>query len=388
MVTAFIIESYKTLQAQPEDVTTQILFQISAQLASLTITGNHINSTVPSLTAPSFEIPKSSVLVNTSWILSLVFSLITASLGILLKQWFHEFMAFSTQDPKDRVKLRFYRDVGVQKWLVFELASFLPLLLQLALLLFFIGLATFLRNLNQILGWIVTGVMIGWLIIYLFTTFAPAFSAQCPYKTPIFKGPLSYFRSLRSKFLRRQYWEWTPEENEVCEGQSLDLHTLVCSRNLLQGEKLNEAFGDCLKDFDLDGLWQSIQKSMECDMKDLLPDIDQTVSNDLTYNVLYSSQLQDHSLFQSLSTTFVKKLPVIYLPTGYQPSWLAPMFQRLLQEGSNLALFAVLTLAGIQHRNLDLYPQVHQNPFPIFSFTFQKTSPGKFTLTLQPWCLY
>ncbi|KAK7689232.1 hypothetical protein QCA50_007923 [Cerrena zonata] len=99
VITAFIIESYKTLQQQPENTTNQILLQISAQLASLTLSGNFINSTIPSFASPPFAPARFSVLINTLWLLSLVFALITASLGILVKQWLHELMARDTQDP-------------------------------------------------------------------------------------------------------------------------------------------------------------------------------------------------------------------------------------------------------------------------------------------------
>ncbi|KAK7677479.1 hypothetical protein QCA50_019592 [Cerrena zonata] len=150
VVTAFIIESYKTLQQQPEDTTNQILLPLSAQIASLALSGNFANSTIPAFTTPSFVPARFSVLINTLWLLSLVFALITASLGILVKQWLHELMARDTQDPRQQVKIRFFREVGVQRWQVFEIAAALPLLLQLALLLFFIGLSTFLHDLNPI----------------------------------------------------------------------------------------------------------------------------------------------------------------------------------------------------------------------------------------------
>ena len=199
MVTTFVVESYKNLQPQPEDTTNQILLQLSLQLASLTVSGPFVNSTVPTFTPPPFVTQKSSILINSLWSLSVVIALITASLGILVKQWFREFLSSDTQDAKEQVKLRFFRDVGMKKWQVFELAAVLPLLLQLALVLFFIGFGLLLHDLNPIVGWVTTSIMIAWVAIFLFATIAPAFSAQCPYKTPMLKGIL---RSLRSKKLK------------------------------------------------------------------------------------------------------------------------------------------------------------------------------------------
>ena len=55
VVTAFIIESYKSLQQQPEDLTNILLMQLINQTSHLSINGNLINSTIPTLNIPSFE---------------------------------------------------------------------------------------------------------------------------------------------------------------------------------------------------------------------------------------------------------------------------------------------------------------------------------------------
>ena len=177
-------------------MTNQILLQLSSQLASLSVSNSFINSTSPSFTIPArpFVAQSSSVTINTLWSCSLAISLITASLGILVKQWFHEFMAQETQDPHHRIRIRFFRSEGLERWQVFEIAAALPLLLQFALVLFFIGFSIFLRELNPVVGWTTTMTFITWLIIFVFTTFAPAVSSQCPYKTPILKGTLQSIR--------------------------------------------------------------------------------------------------------------------------------------------------------------------------------------------------
>ena len=98
--------------------------QMSSQLASLSHSGNFINSTMPAfaLSTP-FSPQPSSVRINALWSCSLVISLITASLGILVKQWFHEFMAQGTQDPTYRIRIRFFRSKGLERWQVFEIAA-------------------------------------------------------------------------------------------------------------------------------------------------------------------------------------------------------------------------------------------------------------------------
>ena len=103
-------------------------------------------------------------------------------------------MAQDTQDPQFRIRIRFFRSEGLGKWQVFQIAAALPLLLQLALLLFFIGLSEYLRELNPVVGWATTGPILAWLAVFVFTTLAPILSSQCPYRTPILKQPLQYIR--------------------------------------------------------------------------------------------------------------------------------------------------------------------------------------------------
>ena len=113
-----------------------------------------------------------------------------------MKQWFHEFMTQNAEDPYYRIRVRFFRSEGLDRWQVFGIAAALPLLLQLSLLLFFIGLSELLREKNPIVGWATTVTMLVWLAVFVFTTFAPAVSPQCPYQTPMLKGPLGYLRHM------------------------------------------------------------------------------------------------------------------------------------------------------------------------------------------------
>lgn len=194
VLTAFVVETYDKLQEDSGDTASQALIQISAQLASLGVVGNFINSTVPSYSSTPFSPPQSFVRINTLWSCSLVISLVTASFGIFVKQWLHEYMAQDTQAPLPALRIRFFRNEGLADWRVFELAAALPLLLQVALLLFLVGLSEFLRELNPVVGWVTTGILLLWIVVFIFTTLAPILSSQCPYKIPILKGALFHLR--------------------------------------------------------------------------------------------------------------------------------------------------------------------------------------------------
>ena len=121
--------------------------------------------------SPYFQRPRYAVLVNILWFLSLVVALITASLDILVKHWFHGLLSYEKHDPTGRLKLRFFREAGLERWNVFAIASSFPLLLQLALLLF-IGPRMFLHQQDPVVAYITTSAMISWLMVFIFSVHA------------------------------------------------------------------------------------------------------------------------------------------------------------------------------------------------------------------------
>ncbi|KAF8870118.1 hypothetical protein BD779DRAFT_1455972, partial [Infundibulicybe gibba] len=136
VVTAFTVESYQWLQSDPQDATNQILLNISAQLA-----GQNITTSVP----PPFSPSSSSIRINIFWFLSLVFSFTAGLLGILCKQWLRHYQDdVSLPLPEQNFILRQFRYEGFTWWKVPNILDTLPLLLELGLVLFFIGLIDFL----------------------------------------------------------------------------------------------------------------------------------------------------------------------------------------------------------------------------------------------------
>ncbi|KAF8879163.1 hypothetical protein BD779DRAFT_1426160, partial [Infundibulicybe gibba] len=136
VVTSFTIESYKLLQPDPQDTTNQILINISAQLG-----GQNVTLSVP----PPFYPSPSSIRINILWFLSLILSLAAGLLGIVCKQCSGD---ASLPHPKQYLALRQFRYDGFVQWGVVDIMGALPLLLELGVVLFFIGLIDFLRGLN------------------------------------------------------------------------------------------------------------------------------------------------------------------------------------------------------------------------------------------------
>ncbi|KAI0792693.1 hypothetical protein C8Q75DRAFT_577015 [Abortiporus biennis] len=197
VLTGFIVELFKTLQEDNDDQILAMLTQISHQLSGFQVLEGRINSTIPFTSNPPSTFQKSplNVRVNILWFMSLTFSLITASLGMLVKQWLREYLSNNSLSPRTHVRTRHYRHIGVKKYRVFEIASFLPLLLQISLILFLIGLSDFLSALNTAVGRVVSALVFTWLALYCTTAIAPILSAQTPWKTPFLMRPLTIARN-------------------------------------------------------------------------------------------------------------------------------------------------------------------------------------------------
>ncbi|TFK37930.1 hypothetical protein BDQ12DRAFT_588542, partial [Crucibulum laeve] len=193
VVTAFTVESYKWLQPDPTNTTLAVLMHISNQLSA-----SDTNSTARApfdLNSQSFSAPAWAVHVNTFWFLSLTLSLTTAMIGILCIQWLREYERDTHLSPKESLAMRQMLSEGLRKWHVPKVLYALPLLLQLALLLFFVGLLNLLWSLGHIVVLAVSGGFLGLAFLFIgLTTILPTIQfllpldenlrvPQCPYKS-------------------------------------------------------------------------------------------------------------------------------------------------------------------------------------------------------------
>jgi hypothetical protein len=87
ILTAFLIESYKTLNPDAGDVTVQLLSQISQQL-SASANGSSLNFNP----APEYAPSATALLCNALWFTSLGLSLSCALIATLLEQWARDFI--------------------------------------------------------------------------------------------------------------------------------------------------------------------------------------------------------------------------------------------------------------------------------------------------------
>lgn len=185
------------LQEDLAGETLQVLRQIAQQTATYQLLPSGVLNTTATISPSSstpFQPSHGALRVNILWFASLVFSLSTASIGLLVKQWLHAYTTYQTSSAQGRMRIRHFRRQGLETWKVYEIAAMLPLLIQLALGLFFVGLCYFTAEVHPDLGHTTLPLVAGWALFIFAVTILPLISAHCPYKPASYEGVLSILR--------------------------------------------------------------------------------------------------------------------------------------------------------------------------------------------------
>ena len=165
-----------------------MLTHISAQLFSQTFTPPSINSTTPAfnITSQSFQPAVSSRWINSLWFLSLILTLTSAVLGILAKQWIREYLRWNsaTVQSRENVLVRQIRFEAWDEWRTSALISTVPVLLEVAIILFVCGLTVFVWTMDIVVAIVVTISAALFLLLILILTLLPAIFKRCPYRSP------------------------------------------------------------------------------------------------------------------------------------------------------------------------------------------------------------
>ncbi|KAI0776397.1 hypothetical protein BC629DRAFT_1290587, partial [Irpex lacteus] len=184
VLSAFLVATYPNLQPSPTNTMIYTLERIASQTASYNLTnGQLVATTVLPASPPAFEAAAEDIRVNVLWFASLVVSLMTASFGMLVKQWLREFLAAEVPSPQARLRIRHFREPEIKRWKVYEIAASLPLLLQLSLGLFFVGLCYFTASVHASVGYTTLPLVVAWALFFFSATTLPLFFPRCPYKT-------------------------------------------------------------------------------------------------------------------------------------------------------------------------------------------------------------
>ncbi|KAJ6498205.1 hypothetical protein DFH09DRAFT_1204352 [Mycena vulgaris] len=215
-LTAFLVESYKSLTPDQGAITIALLAQISRQLDA------QANAPVADLaTLTAFHPTPSSLACNIFWFLSLGFSLSCALIATLVEQWARDFIQKTEMRPSPVIRARIlsYLYFGLQRFGMHTTVAFLPLLLHASLILFFAGLVAFLHPINMLLMTI-AAVMLGLIFAtYAYLTVLPIYSSDCPYRTPLSAMTWALFLRLRAAFNARHKFA-TDEESTIAHHDS------------------------------------------------------------------------------------------------------------------------------------------------------------------------
>ncbi|KAJ7088502.1 hypothetical protein B0H15DRAFT_780654, partial [Mycena belliarum] len=165
-LTAFLIESYRTLQEDSGAMTVKLLSQLVTTAT---------NTTMPSLSTTQNEVFQpalTSLICNALWFISLCLSITCALLATLVEQWAREFLHKTEKRPSPirRARVFSFLYFGVHRFGMHGVVDLIPLLLHLSLILFLAGLIAFLCPINQIMV-VLIGVLLGaFLMLYCVLT--------------------------------------------------------------------------------------------------------------------------------------------------------------------------------------------------------------------------
>lgn len=146
-----------------------------------------ISSTIASLLAtPTFTLPASARWINVLFFFSLVLSLAAALFGIMAKQWIREYIKWNSTlaAPRENVLVRQIRFENWEKWDVEAFIWSIPMMLELAMILFLVGVVILLWTLDSVVAVAVTVLVSFFMRIVSIITVLPVFVRRCPYKSP------------------------------------------------------------------------------------------------------------------------------------------------------------------------------------------------------------
>jgi len=189
VVTAFMIPFYTALQPESTPTSsTEVLIYLSKQLNSFALTSSFLNSTIPPyippLTAPSVKtVPQSTVNINALWVSALLCTLAAAFIAICVKQWLDHCIPRASA-PRDSAIIWYLHRQDFTGWSVPAIMHLVPVLLEVSLVLFLVGLAILFWDLDEVVGSTAWALVSALLFFVLVTTAAPTFSRRCPYQSP------------------------------------------------------------------------------------------------------------------------------------------------------------------------------------------------------------
>lgn len=303
-MTAFSLPAYTSLQEDNTQTSAALLADISAQLRSYHSNPPFVNSTFTPVVSTPFQPPLFARWVSALWVPSLIISLVSALLGILAKQWIREYLTWdkTTALPKNNIRVRQVRFEAWADWHTPTIISAIPVLLELAIVLFVIGLIIFTWNQDVALGIVVAIAVAIFLSLVIALTALPLFFKSCPFKSPTAKACIvaTYWARIRSRFLlrlcvaciQRSSWSFREYTIKLREVFRLELETFHRATACKIGWRERDLEGGMIQK--LLNLWGRMTAASEVALDELITEMSNSLCTDMVS--IYRDAYADGSL--------------------------------------------------------------------------------------------
>ncbi|KAJ3549204.1 hypothetical protein NMY22_g982 [Coprinellus aureogranulatus] len=133
-----------------------------------------------------FTIPDTAHWVSGLWVVSLFATIFSAIMGVLAKAWLTKYTpAAQTRREAGDAYHRYQLDWQSERWRLKEVLILVPLLVQIAAVLFLAGLVVQLLGDSASIGWILLSFCFVGSIVYCFMTISPVIDSTAPFNTPV-----------------------------------------------------------------------------------------------------------------------------------------------------------------------------------------------------------
>ena len=180
ILSAFLVTTLPLLQSNAANLTFAAILHLSVQLSNLTSPSN------TPFTTPDFNVSSNAAVVNGLLFSSLALILVAAFLAMLIKGCIREFdhgMRAITS-AETLAKERECRLQSVERWMIPQLVTFLPVLVQVSLALFCAGLVVFLWPIYSAIAYGMLAIFSAALLFYAIITCIPFLDEFSTFSSP------------------------------------------------------------------------------------------------------------------------------------------------------------------------------------------------------------
>ncbi|KAG8757072.1 hypothetical protein FRC14_002405 [Serendipita sp. 396] len=213
ILAAFVIESMKKLEEDPQETARDLLMYIANQTFNAAR-----NRTLDQYEPTHFSPEKYIIIINGLLFASLSLGLVVGLVAIIILQWIIRYdSGLLRKNAKDRATTRQYRLEAMEYWQLPRIIALLPILLYASFTLFFSGLLSWLWHINQRVFWAALVIFCIGLSFYLGTTVLAVIWNSAPFDTPVSDGLGALFTESQEE----------REKDAILKDENLEVRTLL-----------------------------------------------------------------------------------------------------------------------------------------------------------------